>query len=594
MRAVALAGLLALAVLVTGAGSARAQDTGWVIRAFDAVYEVADDGTVEVVETIAVDFGQLEKHGIYRTIPVAYDYSPTQVRIIEIEDVRVTASDGTPDDVEVSQDGSALVLRIGDPDVTVSGAHEYRISYQLRGALNTFEDHVELYWNVTGTGWAVPIQRASATVVAPRITELTCFAGYEGSTELCEEAATSADGREGHAVGRALGPGEGLTIVAGFPRGSVAGGAPMLVEKPAVGPWYAQLPGPLEYGVGAAMLVLGLLGLAGLVWRQGRDDAVRGGKVPVFTSDRGGVEFRPPEGLRPAQLGLLVDERVDERDVSATIVDLAVRGHLTINEIPKEGWFGRTDWELERTGNQDDELNDYERELYDAIFAGRDTVRVSELKGEFATEYQSVRSRIYADGLRRRWFASRPDRVRSRWLVAGIVLAAVGMALTVVAAANWRLDLAVLALPVGVVGGLLAILHRWMPRRTPRGSEMLRRARGFEEFIRTAETRRMEFAEREHLFVEYLPYAVAYDAVDRWATAFEGLSAEQATRAAHGYWYAGHVGAFDIGGFSGSLADFGARTGSSLAQAPASSGSSGLGGGGFSGGGFGGGGGGSW
>lgn len=590
-RLLAVAG----ALLVLGALPAHAQDTGWVIRGFEVVYDVSADGTVDVEERIAVDFRSLDKHGIFRTIPVRFDYSETHLRVMEPEDIRVTGAPGTPVDVDVSRTGADLVLRIGDPDETISGAHEYRISYRLVGALNRSDEHVELYWNVTGTGWDVPIELAAATVTAPRIVEVACFAGYRGSTELCDEAVVGGGGTTAHFVADGLGPGEGLTIVAGFPAGSVAAPEPILIEKPTFGPWYARSPGPLHIGGGIALLVLGLGGVGLLAWRQGRDESVRGGKIPPFSGGRGGVQYRPPDDLRPAQLGLLVDERVDARDVSATIVDLAVRGHLTITEIPKRWWFGSTDWELHRTEGSDDALNDYERELRDALFEDGDTVLVSDLKGRFSEHYRSVCSTIYADGARRHWFASRPDTTRSRWLVIGLFIAVVGAFASFQFGSRWRIDLVVLSAPLVIVGGVLAALHRWMPRRTGRGSEMLRRARGFEEFIRTAETRRMEFAEREQLFVEYLPYAVAYDAVDRWARAFEGLSQEQATRGAYGYWYVGHGdGVFDIGRLSGSLADFGARTGSSLAHTPGGSGSSGLGGGGSSGGGGGGGGGGSW
>ena len=52
-------------------------------------------------------------------------------------------------------------------------------------------------------------------------------------------------------------------------------------------------------------------------------------------------------------MGLLVDERADTLDVTATIIDLAVRGYLSIEEVPKTGWFGRRDWRLTRLKSPD-------------------------------------------------------------------------------------------------------------------------------------------------------------------------------------------------------------------------------------------------
>jgi uncharacterized membrane protein YgcG len=304
------------------------------------------------------------------------------------------------------------------------------------------------------------------------------------------------------------------------------------------------------------------------------------------------VEFRPPDGLRPGQLGLIIDERVDAVDISATIVDLAVRGHLTIVEVPKAGWFRKADWSVARTDATRDDLLGYERRLLDGLFTSRDNVLVSDLRGTFASDYKAVESAIYSDGQGRKWFNERPDHVRGRWMGLGIFLAALG-AVGIFFLAS-RLQAGAVGLSILVLGLLLMALHRYMPHRTARGSDLLVRTLGFRDFIETAEAGRMDFAEREQLFVQYLPYAVVFGIVDRWAKTFEEIGVDLGD--AVGGFYVG-TGPFRLAAFSAGMNDFSSSMSTAVVQAPpSSSGGGGFsgGGGGFSGGGGGGGGGGSW
>ena len=128
-----------------------------------------------------------------------------------------------------------------------------------------------------------------------------------------------------------------------------------------------------------------------------------------------------------------------------------------------------------------------------------------------------------------------------------------------------------------------------MPRRTATGTGALRRVWGFRRFIDESEKERARFAEQQHLFSEYLPYAVVFGATDKWARAFAGLDDTLPATP----WYTG-VHPFTVAGFSQSMDGFATTTAGTIASTPAASGSSGFGGGGFSGGGGGGGGGGSW
>lgn len=640
--------LLAAVVVGAVAGAVAAtpvaaQDTGWTIESFDVAIELRPGGTIQVVERIEVDFGGLERRGIYRVLPVRYDLDASAfpaeapgehpfalpsglgpqdvLRALDIDRISVTST--APDEIELTRPdpigGRDLSIRIGDPDRTVSGRHRYEVAYRARGALNAFPDHDELYWNVTGS-WPVPIERVSVTVHGARLVQAACFRGVATSTRLCDDVRLQPGAAPVAAAAEHLLPGEQLTLVVGIAPGQLDVPPPLLVEKWRLARALAGSPWAWPLFAIVALLMGGWLGR--LLYRQGRDRvAVAGqsingmatGQVPdsapraLFSPRSTPVQFRPPEDLRPAQLGFLVDERVDPVDVSATLVHLAVRGYLVIEEeTSKVLWISRTDWTLRRTGKEPSGLLPYERALLDGLFADAEQVgdpddpeggtwpevSVSDLKGEFATEYQKVEKAIEDDAVARRWFAKKPSTTRSRWLVAGILLAMLGTGLLVVGLLFSHL--AVAAIPVMVAGLVLMVAHRWMPHRTALGSDLLDRTLGFREFVRTAETGRMQFAEEENLFVAYLPFAVVFGAVDKWAQAFAHLGTEAAEQL--GTWYVasstGRLGP-NLTGFSAGLSDFAGSVGGSLATTPASSGGSGFSGG-SSGGGMGGGGGGSW
>jgi uncharacterized membrane protein len=282
-----------------------------------------------------------------------------------------------------------------------------------------------------------------------------------------------------------------------------------------------------------------------------------------------------------------VDERADTLDVTATIVDLAVRGYLSIEELPKRGWFGGQDWRLRRLKAADASLLEYERVVLDGVFSRVDVTELSALKNKFYRDLESAKKALYKDAVERRWFPRNPNTVRTVARVSGLLGLIAGIGVTIYLA-QWGAGL--VGLPF-VAGGLLLVLtSAAMPRRTARGTHMMRRTLGFAKYIRTAETHQQAFAERANLFTAYLPHAIVFKCVDKWAEAFKDIDLRQAT----GGFYLGTTG-FDASSFSSSVGSFSSSVSSAIASTPGGSGSSGFsGGGGSSGGGGGGGGGGSW
>ncbi|MEP7003147.1 MAG: DUF2207 domain-containing protein [Chloroflexota bacterium] len=576
----ALLRLVAAIVLVIAATTpVAAADTGWTIDAFRADITIQPDGSLAIVETIDVDFGALAKHGIFRTIPTKYRYDERRDRVYALSVNGVTDQTSRPVTFQLTRTDAATEIKIGDAARTVSGKQTYRIAYRISGALNAFPDHDELFWNVNGAAWDVPTRAASAGVVAPAgsVQRATCFEGPAGSTAPCRVTSTAA--RADFIATRPFSPGEQLTIVTALRTGAVAVPPPVLVDRPrGFVDYFSTSPAAIAAAVIA--LVGGIFGIWWLWWTRGRDRGrPRGAIIP---------EYEPPDKLRPAQLGVLVDETADPRDLIATIVDLAVRGYLTITEHPKEGLFGHADWTLDQKKPGDDLLL-YERTLFDGLFRGGPSVVVSSLKGTFAPTLLLAESHLYADGKDRGWFVADPARVRTAYASLGclIVVAGIGLVWALGASIGWGL----VGLAIVPAGALLVILHRAMPARTEKGAALLAQTLGFKRYMDTAETDRAAFAEKEGLFTAYLPYAVMFGSVDKWVRAFAGLDIAKAASS----FYSGSAGpnAFNAAVFASSFNTFSSTLTSTVISTPGGSGGSGFSGG-FSGGGGGGGGGGSW
>ncbi|HXB03373.1 MAG TPA: DUF2207 domain-containing protein, partial [Candidatus Angelobacter sp.] len=177
---------LAAASAVMASGPAAHADEGWVITSFQSDISVAADSTLTVKEDIRVDFGNLQKHGIFRTIPLRYRYDDSHDRYYNLNIMSVT--DGSrPVDFAISDVSDNEVIKIGDPSILVTGKQRYVITYTVAGAMNSFSDHDELFWNVDGALWPVPKLGVGATVhlPSPALQKAACYQGPPGSTEAC-------------------------------------------------------------------------------------------------------------------------------------------------------------------------------------------------------------------------------------------------------------------------------------------------------------------------------------------------------------------------------------------------------------------------
>jgi uncharacterized membrane protein YgcG len=568
---------------------------------FDVNIVIQPSGDLEITETIVQEFGSTPRHGIIRLIPNRLRYDGEFDRVYPIDLLSVRASPDTPNDVETKEENGNFVIRIGDPDETITGRHTYEIVYRVQGAMNGFADHDELFWNAIGTQWEQDIGRMNVRVSGPDdITRTACYQGPFGSTVPCDRRQIT---KKGDAVFEQsnLPAFQAMSVVVALPPGTVASTAPILDERWSLDKAFSRTPASVGGGIGLLALIVG--GFGALAWKRGRDvrfrgsqvDQVMGGPpgaatqaVPLFEKGASVVEFEPPEGVRPGQIGTLVDEVANTLDVSATIVDLAVRKFLVIEEIPKTWLLGKADWNLRLLPEPaDDRLLPYEKRLLDGLFEDGDQVELSALRKKFAERLQKVKDALYNDMVSRKWFLRRPDRVRQTWVVIGALALSFGIAITILLASFTKYGL--LGIPFVLGGILLLVGANKMPARTAKGTAMTRRVNGFRIVIEKAEEYMSKWAEQENVFTRFLPFAVVFGVTDKWAKAFESLGQLPSDTT----WYVS-TRPFVYAQFADSIDSFAVQTSGTISSTPAGSGSSGFGGGGGAGGGGGGGGGGSW
>lgn len=595
---------------VAAAGVAAAQD-GEQVTSFQVEAEIGPDGALAVTERIGYDFGSNSRHGIEREIDVRERFDDGRDRAYELTDVAVFSPSGAPDDLQLIDNGRYTTVRIGDPDRTIWGRHRYELRYVLRGLMNSFDDHDELYWEATGTRWRVDLRNVTVRVSAPGgVRQAACYAGDPSSGDRCDGAELQTD-REVSFRQPLVASGDGVTVVVGLDKGVVAVPPPVLVD-PLRGPW-EQPPSVLSWVV-AAVAVLGTAAAGWLLWlRHGRDRAYVGlplglapapgqpdveGFVPIGGGPEPAVAFTPPKGVRPALAGVLLDERTAPVQVSATIVDLAVRGYLRIDELSGK------DWELTLLNEQrpDDVLAPYERTLLDALFGNGHAVRMSSLDQRFRKRFLRISGQLADDAYRAGWFRRRPRTgtlaparsgsallSKAIWFVVTLafVLGFFGGFGSILASirAGWSTTVVGFGLLIAVV--IAFLVWRAMPARTALGRATWAQVVGFRRYLATAEVEQLRHEEAASVFSRYLPLAMIFGLTQRWAAVFAQLAAAQGSVAAVG-WYTG-----DPSSLGRSLDDFGRSSGSVFTSSPASSGGSGFSGGSVGGGG-GGGGGGSW
>lgn len=480
-----------------------------------AVAGVLDaNGALHVKQTLVFAHGAAPatlSERLVRHVPLVH----SRQQVFTISDITASV-DGATVSPSVGQDDDATTLTL---DTSKAGTKPVVIDYTVTGATSRQGNDTVLSWPVV-QGLSVGANQVTGEVQPPRnSTFVDCSAGAPDALNPCRAygAGTFNSPNPSFQDGpRAAG--DEVVLSFGVPASSVA--ATQRVERVwSLDHAFSTTRGSMLWAL--LPLVLGALALWALHRRSGRDQVGRSTPIPVAMFapvGEGRSEFRVLNGVRPGEVGTVVDERVDPVDISATILDLAVRGHLLIVEQPRAGVHAPLDWTFERRENPADELAGYERTLLDAIApAGAGAVAVSHLGQAVREIIPDVQSQLYDEVVRRGWFARRPDATRDAWTLAGwagLVLAVVAAGLLVAFTSLGLLGLALVLVALGLV-----YVAQKMPRRTASGSSLLNGLHALGAQLQVQPTNEApagrEYAEPARV----LPYAVVLGGSHRWVQA---------------------------------------------------------------------------
>ncbi len=542
------------------------------ILSFASDVAIRPDGGLRVNETITVQVeGNRIKRGIFREFPTRYE-NHRGARVVVPFDVVSVQRDGKPENYSLETLANGVRVRIGRADQMLElGTHEYQIVYRTARQLGFFDGHDELYWNVTGNGWPFTIERATARVQLPQLVP---------ADRLKAEAYTGPQGARGHnatasveaglflfETTRALGPNEGLTIVAMFPKGVIA--APTQVERMT---WLIKdNAGEL---VGAAGVIAVLAFLFMMWWMIGRDP--RAG--PLFP------RYDAPAGMSPAAVRFVDNMGFDNKCLAAAVLGLGARGFLKVRQDDDA-------FVVQQTGHSVDWLAG-DKPMVDALFASRTQATLTKkYDPAVASALSALRSAL------RRQYKGVLFRLNS-W---PMWLAILGAALALAVAAGIGAQPAVLITLVVVLVLSLLAFRRLMPAYTREGRRVQDHIEGLRQYLGVAERDDLARMQTPALtpaeFARMLPYALALGVEKTWADRFATVLGSAAVAAAVASYYSGDFGSVSSAGsgLASSLGSLGSTV-SAASTAPGSSsgGSGGGSGGGSSGGGGGGGGGGGW
>jgi hypothetical protein len=482
------------------------------IRSYEIAISADRDGSLVVEETIDYDFAGEQRHGIVRILPDRAPHEQARDRRYPVSGITVESPTGAPDETEVTGEDGALTIRVGDPDEEISGRHTYVLTYRVDAVADQGADTDVLTWNAVGTGWEVPIDDVEVVLSGPAgaaPVAATCAVGAEGDRTPCRVVDPAGGSVEYGATG--LGPGEGVTVSATFPAGTFPDARPVYEDTFSPAQAFRATP------VTAALALAGLLALAApAVRRVRRNRAPRSaGPVPP--------QFTPPPDARPAQLGTLLDGYAQRHEVTATLLDLAVRGFLRIEEVEDADGGTAQDWRLVRAAAPTG-LRPYEQLLLDAFFADGDEVVLSEVQDRFSGIESDVCAAMYADVVQLGWFHEDPAAIRRRWYRLGAAVLVAGALLTGVLAltSTWALA------GVGVVlaGIVVLALAGRMPLRTASGAAVREQVVAFRQHLAAADPRWLAeqgrvddvaSAARADPRIRYLPHAVALGVAEEWA-----------------------------------------------------------------------------
>lgn len=553
--------------------SARQNVKDWYIKDFQVDIIVNTDSSLTITEKILADCGNASgKHGIFRVFSTINKTRDGDF-ITPIDIISITDENGKNLKYQKYQEMGIITYKIGDPLVEVKGENTYVIKYVLKGVVNNLtSEQDELYFDILGSFWDLEIDNFRANLIFPEgvassNAEVNLYSGKldSGGNDLASFTWLSGNNLEITSTD-VISKREGITLSVVFPTKILNLYQPIMADKAGINhaPYPSFAEAIKKSSKDIALTIL-LIFLSFLIWfKYGRDPK---SNFPII------AEFESPDNLTPLEISLILNEAASRNDaMTATIINLAVKGYLKIEKIDKKMFFFSNDYKLISSNKEARDLYRYENYILEALFKNGPEIKLSELRKNFAPHVKDLGIKIYTD-LRRRGLIDK----HSLWFQIGMI--AVGLLLIIISFGGL----------VFLAGISFIVFGIFMRRLTPQGSEIKRRIKGFKLYLETAEKYRARFYEQENMMEKLLPYAILFNLTSGWLKKMEAIYGEEYFRNHQLSFMTGVVALSDFKSFSSTVSAIASSVSSHVASS-----SSGSSGGGSVGGGGGGGGGGGW
>ena len=567
----------------------------WYIKNFDATITVNKNSTLDVVEKITADCGQaIGKHGIFRTLPEETKIKNGRTIKTPIKLISITDFSGKPYKYKTIRENKTITWKIGNPNKTVQGVHNYLIHYKV-GNVIRFQNPSfdEFYWNILGTFWELDIDNFHAQIIFPKEvskenSQVEYYTGYLGSKlkKLADYSWTSPNVLEFYST-QPLEKGQGITISVTFPKN---------IFKP----YHFSLWRKYGKYFPLAIPLVVFLVCFYFWWKYGRDPKIKKPIIPFY---------EPPENLSPLEMGVLMNgsRKIKKEFITAEIINLAVKSLITIKEIEENtlGVFHSKDYLLIRNSKPEIEenLTKPQKIILKNLFIGlalkkfffgkeigkktedieKSENKLSSLKISFFKCFNDIKKETVNILVQKGLITKKGTKSFKILSIAVLIFISILSSFIFSSSLNIMM---IFCLFLSLL--IISIFSNIMPCRTLKGAEVNWKIKGFKLFMKTVDKDRAKFYEKENIFEKLLPYAIVFGITDIWIKRMEEIYGEDYFSNYAPAWYVGTVGSFNTESFSKSI-DF-----LSSAIASSVSSSSGVGGGGSAGGGSGGGGGGGW
>ena len=477
-----------------------------VIDRFVSKATLSQTGVLDVAEKYEANVRGHRHKPIYRIIDTQ-NYHEGHRHGFDVKIISVVDSNGKKEKISKKHHRDGVSVCLDKRHVGKSGRFNYTLNYQVRGVANFHENHPQLIWDVTGAHFPLAISKARFELEIPSGIKLTNadLKAWQGKVSKESTARVSVKGNKIISQVTNLRPGQQFRVEVNFPIGTVS--EPGFVEKFQwlMEEWYLLAVLPLS-----VVLIL-------FVIRFTKTRLTS--KVPNQSE-----VWKAPEGLRPVEVGTLIDQSCDVSDVSVTLINLAVRGYYTVREIPATGFFALSDRDYEfkkLPPPKGDKLKEYESIFLETIFGNASTAYLSNIQGIFRQYLPGIRSSIYGSLVESKLLAKDPEKDKVLYGSIGFTLAVLGVAVLFLMGETTFLKACGLGLVIS--GIFVAIAPNFFPLKTEKGNKVIDSIHQFRETLQTAKDRDLEakFKEDPFLFHKLLPYAIILGVFEKWAAACE-------------------------------------------------------------------------